>query len=365
MRSTRATWRGGVVGVGMPVYYDAIYTHGLSDEARFPKFRYELTHADLLGRAAPVDLRPAPLATRDDALEAHAAGYVDAFLDGRLDTARARRIGLTPWTASIRERTLRLLGGSLAALEDVARGAGLAGNLGGGTHHAHRQGGAGYCVFNDLAVMARRALRRGWARQVMILDLDVHQGDGTATILASEPRAVTISVHCRANFPFRKSRSDVDISLPPGTGDHGLLTLLEQRLDRWLDLYAPDLVLVQAGVDGLEQDRLGRWALTRRGLRSRNARVLDAVWRQRRIPMVWTMGGGYGRPIEASVPSLADGFDQAARARAEAAGPGHRRGRHPPSSRVPLSGPRAAAPARASVSCGSFPPKPSYATGSS
>lgn len=301
-------------GVRMPVFYSPLYTAGLSDAARFPKHRYRLTEAALRERGAPVDIRPAPAAVRADALEAHAASYVDAFLEGRLDAARARRIGLTPWTEDIRARTLQLLGGSLAAFEAVRAGAGIAGNLGGGTHHAHRGDGAGYCVFNDLAVIARRALRTGFARRVLVLDLDVHQGDGTASILASEPRATTISVHCRANFPFRKARSDVDIPLPPGVGDFAYLRLLAAKLDDWLDRYAPDLVLHQAGVDALAEDALGRLALSRRGLRARNARVLDAVWVRRRIPMVVTMGGGYGRPIEASVPCLADVFDQAARA---------------------------------------------------
>lgn len=297
----------------MPVFYDPIYTSGLSDAARFPKHRYRLTHAELLRRGAPIRFLPSPRATRTEAMEAHAPAYVDAFLEARLDPARARRIGLTPWTDQIRERTLRLLGGSVAALDAVAGGAGLAGNLGGGTHHAHRADGAGYCVFNDLAVLTFRALRTGLARRVMVLDLDVHQGDGTATLLASEPRAVTISVHCRNNFPFRKARSDVDITLPPGTGDHAYLSLLRQRLDGWLERYRPDLVLFQAGVDGLAADHLGRLSLSRGGLRTRNALVLEAVSERRRIPMVITMGGGYARPIDASVTSLADVFEQAAK----------------------------------------------------
>lgn len=297
----------------MPVYYSPLYTAGLSEEARFPKQRYRLTEAELRARRAPVEIRRSPRATRADALEAHAPSYVDAFLEGRLDSARARRIGLTPWTEQIRARTLELLGGSLAAFEAVRAGAEIAGNLGGGTHHAHRADGSGYCVFNDLAVIARRALRTGFARRVLVLDLDVHQGDGTASILASEPRATTISVHCRANFPFRKARSDVDIPLPPGVTDAAYLRLLAAKLPGWLDRFDPDLVLYQAGVDALAVDALGRLALTPAGLRARNDHVYRAVWSERRVPIVVTMGGGYGRPIEASVPSLADVFDQAAR----------------------------------------------------
>lgn len=297
----------------MPVFRHPIYTDGLSDDARFPKHRYRLAYEELAGRGAPIDLRLAPRARREDALEAHAAVYVDAFLEGRLDASTRRRIGLTPWTEAIVERTMRLLGGSLAALEAVANGAPIAGNLGGGTHHAHRMQGAGYCIFNDLAVLARRALRTGLARRVLILDLDVHQGDGTASILAAEPRVTTISVHCRANFPFRKTRSSVDIGMAPGTGDQAYLSLLAQRLDGWLDRHQPDIVLYQAGLDGLADDHLGRLALTRAGLQARNAQVLDAVWSRRRIPMVVTMGGGYARPIERSVRCFADVFEQSAR----------------------------------------------------
>ncbi len=300
--------------VPLPLYYHPLYTDGLDDAARFPKHRYRLTRDELVRRRAPVEFRTSPPATRNDALEAHAAEYVDAFMEGRLDARRTRQIGLTPWTESIRERTMRLLGGSLAALDSVALGAPLAGNLGGGTHHARRAGGAGYCVFNDLAILARRALRRRQAERVLILDLDVHQGDGTAAMLRGEPRAVTASVHCRANFPFRKVRGDVDVPLAPGTSDDGYVALIRRFVPRLIDRVQPDLVLFQAGVDPLREDHLGRLSVSRRGLQARNQLVLDEVHHRRGLPMVVTMGGGYARPIEASVAALADVFEMTARA---------------------------------------------------
>lgn len=291
------------------VWSHPIYTASLSDEARFPKARYDLVRAEVRRRGF-ARLHESPRIRRRDLLRAHAARYVDAFLEGRLDARAQRRIGLTPWTPLIRDRTLHLMGGSLAAL-DAALAEGAGGHLAGGTHHAHRDFGSGYCIFNDIPIVARAALSRGVDR-VLVVDLDVHQGDGTATILASDHRCTTLSIHCRTNFPFRKARSDVDIALAPGCSDEAYLSVLRGQLPRLVDRVLPGLVIFQAGVDPLAADHLGRLSLTRRGLRARNE-VMYAHSIGRGIPTVVLMGGGYARPIEASVLAHADVFEDAAR----------------------------------------------------
>lgn len=240
----------------------------------------------------------------------HDEEYTDAFLTGALPEAAVRRIGLRPWTPSIIPRTLRLIGGSLCALQDVLRGGGIAGNLAGGTHHAFRGEGSGYCIFNDLAICALRALETPAVRRVLILDLDVHQGDGTAALLAGHPDVYTVSFHGEKNFPFCKQQSDLDVAFPDGTGDRVYLEALEDCLVR-LELKQFDLVFYQAGVDGLAEDRLGRLRLTRAGLDRRNRMVLDAC-RGAAVPVVVFMGGGYADPIDATVAAFADLFDAAA-----------------------------------------------------
>ena len=218
-----------------------------------------------------------------------------------------RRIGLRPWLPTIVPRTLRIVGATLAATRDaIATGSG-AGNLAGGTHHAHHAAGSGYCIFNDIAVAARVALAEHGLERVLVVDLDVHQGDGTATIFADDPRVFTWSVHCAENFPFRKQRSDLDCPVPEGSGDGPYLEALETHLDRLLDSQRPQLVFFQGGVDPLQTDKLGRLNVSRAGLQRRNARVLSAL-RERAVPHVVVMGGGYGAPLSDSIDCHADLF---------------------------------------------------------
>jgi acetoin utilization deacetylase AcuC-like enzyme len=296
--------------VSVPLFTHPIYTASLSDEARFPKHRYDLVAAELGRRGFGRALHRSPQARREQLLRAHSPGYVDAFLEGRLDASSQRRIGLTPWTPQIVDRTLHLMGGSLAALE-AALETGVGGHMAGGTHHAHRSLGAGYCVFNDIPIVIAEARKRG-LRRALVVDLDVHQGDGTATILQEDPEAFTFSVHCRRNFPFRKARSDFDLALPPGTGDDAYLAALDHHLPRLVRHFDPELVVFQAGVDPLSEDHLGQLSLTRNGLSRRNRRVM-AETAGRRIPTVVLMGGGYARPMEASVAAHADVFEEASR----------------------------------------------------
>jgi len=208
------------------------------------------------------------------------------------------------------ERTRVLIGGAVEAMEYALVHGGMTGNMAGGTHHAHRDFGSGYCVFNDLAVCALHALEHLGVESVAIVDLDVHQGDGTAIILADEPRACTISVHCSTNFPFRKSVSDHDLPVPPESGDEVYLATVRKALDLCM-AFEPDLVLYQAGVDALEADALGKLNVSRAGMRQRNCLVFEAT-QSRSLPVVIFMGGGYAKPIDASLDAFYDLFTDAA-----------------------------------------------------
>ena len=293
----------------LSLYYDPIYTEGLDPSVRFPRERYRLL-AERLQHHPGVHIQRPRAASREEILRAHQADYVDNFLAGKLSAENMRRIGLRPWTPAIVERTRRITGGSLQALEDALSTRGIAGNMAGGTHHAYYDCGSGYCIFNDLAICALTALLQPSIRRVLILDLDVHQGDGTAAILAGHPDLFTCSIHCASNFPFRKQQSDLDVHLADDTDDRTYLSCL----DRTLEKIRPqdfDIILYQAGVDPLAEDALGRLALTREGLKRRNQRVF-AYHQQHGIPVVVFMGGGYAQPIEASVDAFEDLFTTAA-----------------------------------------------------
>lgn len=237
--------------------------------------------------------RPSPAPWR--ALQSvHEEHYLRALASGHLDARAQRRIGFT-CTVELFERCRLETGGTLLAV-DLALQRGLACNAAGGTHHAHRDFGSGYCLLNDLAVAARFALDQRDVQRVLIIDLDVHQGDGTAALLAGEPRAFTFSMHCGDNFPARKQHSDLDIALPRGTSDEGYLAELNTVLPWLLDSVSPDLVLYDAGVDVHIDDRLGHLHLTDAGLMARDVAVISAC-RERNIPTACVIGGGYDRDL--------------------------------------------------------------------
>ena len=290
------------------LWYHVLYTNGFHDGARFPKYRYQKL-LDRLKQSEQFNQltirKPEPIARRS-LLLAHDATYVDGFLEGKLSEKEMRRIGLTPWTPKMIERTLRLTGGAVEATIHAVKYGGITGNMAGGTHHAHRDFGSGYCVFNDLAISAMHAIENLGVGRVAILDLDVHQGDGTATILSKEERTRTISVHCSTNFPFRKSESDFDLPIEPESGDGLYLEKVREAVKFCLD-FQPDLVLYQAGVDGLEHDHLGKLNVTRKGMKLRNQHVFEEMLNHR-IPTVVFMGGGYSKPIEHSIDSFYDLF---------------------------------------------------------
>lgn len=289
----------------MRLYYDPIYTDGIDPTARFPRDRYRLLAERLEGRPG-IEMRRPRLATREEIARAHCPDYVEQFINNTLSPDAIRRIGLRPWTPAIVERTLRITGGSLQALEHVLDHGGIAGNMAGGTHHAYYDYGSGYCIFNDVAICALTALQRPAINRVLILDLDVHQGDGTAAILANEPRAFTCSIHAESNFPFRKQQSDLDVHLADDTEDADYLAALDRTLSK-LQPQDYDLILYQAGVDPLTEDALGKLALTRAGLAQRNQRVFD-LQQKHSLPIVIFMGGGYANPITPTVDAFVDLF---------------------------------------------------------
>lgn len=270
---------------------------------KFPIEKYALLRAALEADAV-YDLQPAPLADTESIERAHDAHYVRSILDGSVDARIMRRIGF-PWSEHLVRRTLASVGGTLAAARDALT-AGFGGNLAGGTHHAFRSEGSGFCVFNDLAVATLALRRDGLAARAAVIDLDVHQGDGTAAIFEHDPAVLTLSMHGENNFPFRKQRSRIDIALPDGTGDNEYLAHVRHLLPEVLE-FRPDVIFYQSGVDALAGDRLGRLALTHDGLMERDRLVLDAA-KANRIPIVITLGGGYGDPIARTAEAHANTF---------------------------------------------------------
>jgi acetoin utilization deacetylase AcuC-like enzyme len=294
------------------LWYHPLYTDGIHDEARFPKYRYQklLERLQESNQFHQIRIRKPDSISRDSLLLAHDVTYVDAFLEENMTEKEMRRIGLTPWTPKMIERTLCLTGGAVEATMHAVKHGGITGNMAGGTHHAHRDFGSGYCVFNDLAISAMYALEHLGVERVAILDLDVHQGDGTATILSNEERTRTISVHCSTNFPFRKSVSDFDLPIEPGSGNTLYMEKVREAVKLCLD-FQPNIVLYQAGVDGLESDHLGKLKVTREGMKMRNQYVFEEML-SHRIPTVIFMGGGYSKPIKHTIDSFYDLFIDAA-----------------------------------------------------
>ncbi len=290
----------------MRFFYSDTFNLPLPAGHRFPGGKYTMLRERLLGEGVmkSEQLHRSPLASTDDLHRAHDADYVAQFESGALDREAMRRIGF-PWSEHLVRRSRATVGGAVAAAR-AALDDGISGQLAGGTHHAHRDFGSGYCVYNDQAVAALRALAGNWVERVAIIDLDVHQGDGSAAILTGNPHVFVFSMHGAKNFPFRKSTSDLDVALPDGTDDVAYLEALDEHLST-VFAFRPDLVLYQAGVDPLEQDRLGRLALTYAGLRGRDEMVLRACLLHG-VPVAMALGGGYCDPIETSVEAYANTY---------------------------------------------------------
>lgn len=298
------------------LWYSTIYTEGLSPEARFPRDRYRLVREGLedYGKNGHVFFHEPTCIDAAMFELAHCPLYTKRFLKGQLDEQEIRRIGLKPWTEWMVERTRMLTNGTVEATRHVLnkRGYHCAGNIGGGTHHAYYDFGSGYCIFNDLAIAARMAQQEFDVQSVLILDLDVHQGDGTAAIFADDPSVRTVSLHCQENFPFRKMTSDLDMALPKGVEDQAYLAQLQTVLAREPAHFIPELILYQAGVDPLATDRLGHLNLTPDGISKRNQMVFNFA-QELQVPLVITMGGGYGEPIQTSSEAHIELFKMAAK----------------------------------------------------
>ena len=301
----------------MRAFYSDTFVLPLPDQHRFPMGKYRLLRERLLDECvlAADDLHVPDAIGWDDLRLVHDAAYVAAVETGTLTAEAQRRIGF-PWSPMMAERARRSVGATLAAAREVTDGArgsppGVAANLAGGTHHAFRDRGEGYCVFNDVAVAATVLLRDGAIGRAAVVDCDVHQGNGTAAIFRDNPAVFTVSLHGAHNFPFRKEVSDLDVTFEDGAGDEEYLAALHDHVPRVLAVERPDLVFYLAGADPYEGDRLGRLKLTVDGLRARD-RFVFATCRERQVPVVVTMSGGYAPDVDAIVTIHANTIREAA-----------------------------------------------------
>ena len=292
----------------MRTFYCDHFVLPLPEGHRFPMRKYALLRERVAGDPR-VRLEVPPAARDEELLRVHTRDYLDAVVSGSLQPGAVRRMGF-PWSPALVERSRRSVGGTLAASR-AALDEGWAANLAGGTHHAFADRGEGFCVFNDVAVAARAVLAEGRVRQVAVLDLDVHQGNGTAAIFRHDPGVFTLSVHGAHNFPFRKEEGDLDVALADGTGDDAYLAAVDTGLAVALQ-GDPGLAFYVAGADPYEGDTLGRLAVTRQGLAERDRLVYDHCHR-RGIPLAVVMSGGYARRIEDTVSIHAGTVLEAAR----------------------------------------------------
>ena len=289
----------------MRAFYSDQFVLALPAGHRFPMAKYALLRERLTREMPEIELMVAEPASNGELALVHTPAYIQAVIQGTLSDAAQREIGF-PWTPSMVERSRRSTGATVMAARLSLFGAeGVAANLAGGTHHAYAHRGSGFCVFNDAAVAAR-LMQAEWARshvqplRVAIVDLDVHQGNGSAHIFANDPGVFTLSLHGARNFPFAKERSDLDVELPDGCGDDAYLEALDQALESLNAQFEPGLVIYLAGADPHEGDRLGRLCLSFDGLEARDRRVFDWAF-QRRVPLAFAMAGGYGRAMEDTV----------------------------------------------------------------
>jgi acetoin utilization deacetylase AcuC-like enzyme len=280
----------------MKAYAHDVFTYPLPPGHRFPLGKYRLVREG--AEAAGIEVRDARAARRDELGLAHSGAYLDRMDEGDLPRREELALGL-PWSPELVERARRSVGATLLAAE-AALADGVGANVGGGTHHAFADGGRGFCVYNDVVVAARALRRAGAARRFLVIDLDVHQGDGTHAAFLADPETFTFSVNGFRNYPFRRVPGDLELELADGTGDgpyfEGVARLLPQALAR----ARPDVCFYLAGADPYEGDRLGRLGLTKAGLAARDGLVHDALARAG-VPACVTLAGGYADPIEETV----------------------------------------------------------------
>ena len=296
----------------MRVSYHPDYWIALPERHPFPMGKYPALHRILLDEdlIRPDGVSTPELADPGDLMRVHTRTYVERVLSGSLEEDTAKRIGV-PWSPALARRSRLAVQGTIDAAR-LALADGIAANLAGGTHHAHAGRGEGYCVFNDVAVAIRALQREDRIARALVVDLDVHQGNGTAAIFEGEESVFTFSMHGERNFPLRKERSSLDVGLPDRLDDEGYLSRLRRHLPDVFDRARPDLVVYLAGVDVVQGDRFGRLALTREGLAARDRFVLETV-KARGLPLLVVLAGGYARTPELTADLHATVHREAAR----------------------------------------------------
>ncbi|MGE5651438.1 MAG: histone deacetylase [Bacillota bacterium] len=282
----------------MKAFYSDHFVLPLPEGHRFPMQKYRLVREGVLASIPGIEFNEAPLTTDGVLALAHHPAYIQRVSNGDLSPTQQKAIGF-PWSPQMVERSRRSTGATIAACR-AALSQGVAANLAGGTHHAYADRGEGFCVFNDAAVAARLMQAERRVQRVAIVDLDVHQGNGTASILARDDSVFTLSLHGQNNYPFEKECSDLDVALDDGTGDAEYLRALREALDGMFRRFSPQLIIYLAGADPHEGDRLGRLKLTMDGLAARDRMVLDHA-RERGIAVAVAMAGGYGKNIQDTV----------------------------------------------------------------
>jgi len=304
----------------MRAYFSDRFALPLPAGHRFPMTKYTRLREALEANSPELALCEAPAADEAQLALVHEAGWIQRMLRGGLSPREQGAIGF-PWSPAMAERSLRSVGATLAACE-AARNDGFSANLAGGTHHAYADRGEGFCCFNDFAVAARWVQAQGWAKQVLIVDLDVHQGNGSARIFREDSSVFTLSIHGARNFPFSKELGDADYALPDGTADEAYLATLERALDETARRFRADWVLYLAGADVYRGDRLGRLALSAEAIARRDEAVMRWCLAAG-LPCVIAMGGGYADPIDETVAIHAQTVRLALRYASSRPGPDH------------------------------------------
>jgi acetoin utilization deacetylase AcuC-like enzyme len=282
----------------LKAFYSDHFVLPLPEGHRFPMQKYRLVREGVQGAVPAVEFHEAPFTTDGVLALAHHPHYIERVSSGKLSASEQKAIGF-PWTPQMVERSRRSAGATIAACRAALEG-GTAANLAGGTHHAYADRGEGFCVFNDAAIAARLMQAERRVQRVAIVDLDVHQGNGTAAILAHDDSIFTLSLHGEHNYPFRKECSDLDVALADGTTDAAYLQALQEALAEMFRRFSPQLIIYLAGADPHEGDRLGRLKLTMAGLAERDRMVFDHA-SERGIPVAIAMAGGYGKNIQDTV----------------------------------------------------------------
>ena len=290
-----------------PIAFHPIFKHPLPEGHRFPMLKYDLLPKQLLheGTAENADFFEPDTANIDDILAVHSKDYVDSLLNLSLDAKAIRKIGF-PLSAELIERELRIAQGTILGCE-LALKHGVAFNIAGGTHHAFTDSGEAFCLLNDQAIAAKYLLNHNLATKILIVDLDVHQGNGTAEIFRNDFRVFTFSMHGKNNYPFKKEVSDLDIPLNDGTTDSEFLSILNETLPKLITSENPDFIFYLAGVDILKTDKLGKLACTMEGAKERDKIVLS-LCKNHEIPVQVSMGGGYSPDIKTIIEAHANTF---------------------------------------------------------